>query len=113
MAKAARYLWDVFVSHNGKDKPSVCAMVEQWRSRNLRVFFDEDSIEPGEDVVAAIERGIGRSRHVVFVITPASVAGRWVAMETASTIISDPDAGVKDSYRSCLRRRLRKRSDQA
>lgn len=68
------------------------ALVDRWRSLNPCAFFDEDSIEPGGDGVGAIERGIEGSRHVVFVITPASVASRRVAMETALTIFGDPDA---------------------
>jgi hypothetical protein len=95
MAKSARFNWDVFVSHNRHQKPWVRALVDQWRSLALKVFFDEDTIEPGEDVVGAIERGIERSRHVVFIITPTSVASPWVAMETAMTIFNDPDARAR------------------
>src|SRR4051812_25531646 len=43
-----KHTWDVFVSHNKQQKPWVRQVVDQWRSLGLRVFFDEDSIEPGE-----------------------------------------------------------------
>jgi hypothetical protein len=92
MMETARFEWDVFVSHNRHQKAWVRALVDQWRSLGLNVFFDEDTIDPGDAVVEAIERGIERSRHVVFVITPTSVASRWVALETAATIFNDLEA---------------------
>jgi lipopolysaccharide/colanic/teichoic acid biosynthesis glycosyltransferase len=95
MTKTAQFDWDVFVSHNRHQKSWVRALVEQWRSLDLKVFFDEDTIEPGEDVVGAIERGIETSRHVLFIITPMSVASPWVAMETATTIMDDPDVSAR------------------
>ena len=86
------YSWDVFVSHNSRQKLWVRGMVQQWRDLGLNVFFDEDSISPGEDIVEAIERGIAASRHIVFVISPSAVKSRWVALETACGIYTDPDA---------------------
>ena len=87
-----RFRWDVFVSHNRLQKPWVRSFVRQWRDLGLRVFFDEDSIDPGEEVVAGIERGITGSRHIVFFITPTSVESSWVALETSLSLTADPDA---------------------
>lgn len=84
--------WDVFISHNKRQKPWVRRVVDQWRSLGLTVFFDEDSIQPGEDVVTAIEKGISNSRHIVLVLTPSALASDWVAMEIATTITNDPAA---------------------
>jgi CheY-like chemotaxis protein len=89
------YEWDVFVSHNRKQKPWVRKMVSQWRSLKLRVFFDEDSIEPGEDIVAGVERGLRGSRYIVFMISPAAVKSSWVAMETACAVYEDPDSSKR------------------
>jgi hypothetical protein len=40
--------WDVFASHDHKQKDWVRNIVKEWRDKELRVFFDEDSIGPGE-----------------------------------------------------------------
>jgi RNA polymerase sigma factor (sigma-70 family) len=80
----------VFLSHNLAEKPWVRRVVEQWRALGLPVFFDEDSILPGEVVIRAIERGITGSDHVVLVLSRASLASPWVAMELAMTLTSDP-----------------------
>ena len=87
-----RYEWDLFASHNRLAKPWVREFVRQWREMGLSVFFDEDSIEPGEDIVAGIERGLSHSGRVALFITPAALTSRWVALETSLAIISDPDA---------------------
>ena len=92
MATKHRFKWDVFVSHNGHQKNWVRGARTTVEGPRACVFFDEDSIDPGEDIIAGIERGLIGSRHVVLVITPTAVASRWVAMETASTVFSDPDS---------------------
>jgi hypothetical protein len=70
--------YDVFLSHNRMDKPWVWAFATLLRSQGLSVFFDEDSISYGADTVQAIEKGIQGSRHILIVITPASVKSGWV-----------------------------------
>ncbi|HEX2203273.1 MAG TPA: amino acid adenylation domain-containing protein [Longimicrobium sp.] len=82
----------VFVSHNRKEKAWVRRLVAQWRALGIEVFFDEDSILPGEEVVAAIERGIQGCRHVVLILTRASMDSRWVAAEIAMAQAEDPAA---------------------
>ena len=84
--------WDVFLSHNRRQKPWVRLLVNQWRSPGLRVFFDEDSLEPGELVPLGIERGVSHSRYIVLIITPSSMESRWVANEASMARYSDPDA---------------------
>lgn len=85
------YEWEVFISHNRQQKDWVRQLVAQWRGLGLRVFFDEDSIDPGEPIDDGIERGVIGSRHIILVITPSAVASRWVALETSLAIITDPD----------------------
>jgi hypothetical protein len=83
-------LYDVFVSHNRHNKAWVRTFCNFLRFHGLTVFFDEDSIQPGEDVVAAIELALEASRHVILIISPASVASPWVALETAIPAHGDP-----------------------
>jgi TIR domain-containing protein len=58
----------------------------------LNVFFDEECVLPGEDVVTSIENALQQSRHVVLVLSPSSVASKWVALETQLAIYDDADA---------------------
>jgi TIR domain len=59
------------------------------------VFFDEDSIALGEDIVTSIERGLRLSRHILLVLSPQALSSRWVALEWATTIYRDPDAAER------------------
>lgn len=78
--------WDVFVSHNWKQKPWVREVVTQWQHLGLKVFFDEKDIKPGDDILQVLDKGLKGSRCVVLIITPESVASKWVAMESAATL---------------------------
>ena len=87
--------FDVFVSHNTAQKCWARKFVKVVRDIGLSVFFDEDSIDPGENVVVGIERGLRNSRHIVLLISPESAASRWVAMEIATTINTDPSGSER------------------
>ncbi len=87
---AASTHYDLFLSHNRRQKPWVRQLVKFLRDRGLRVFFDEDSIAPGEDVVAALERAVEASDALVLVLSRSSVFSKWIAFETAQRIYDDP-----------------------
>lgn len=85
----SRTSYDVFISHNFKDKLWVRDFVALLRSQGLTVFFDEENIDYGEDILSAIEIAIEYSRYVFLVISPNSVESHWVAQEAAMTVYSD------------------------
>ncbi len=87
--------YDLFLSHNRRQKPWVRSLVAFLRSRGLNVFFDEDSIEPGDDVAVALERGIEASKVLVLVISRSSVFSKWVNFEIALRIYADTESGLR------------------
>ena len=58
MADDFKYDYDVFLSHNSKDKPRVRRLAER-----LRVWFDEWIVKPGDDIYLAIDRGLEAARR--------------------------------------------------
>jgi len=84
--------YDVFLSHNRRQKSWVRRVVAFLRERGLTVFFDEDSISPGEDIVPALERAIESSKSLVLVLSRSSVFSKWVAFETTLRLYEDPDS---------------------
>ncbi len=76
-------MYDVFLSHNRKQKPWVRRLARVLRAQGLHVFFDEEDIAPGEQIIPAIDRGIEHSRHVVLVLSDSSLASPWVGMEAS------------------------------
>jgi TIR domain/AAA-like domain len=94
-ASVGRFAYHVFLSHNGSEKEWVRGLAKRLRDSGLRVFFDEDSVALGEDIVTSIERGLRLSRHILLVLSPQALSSQWVALEWATTIYRDPDAAQR------------------
>ena len=73
--------WDVFLSHSSIDKPRVARLAELLNAAGFRVWFDRPNIDSGEDIVAAIEQGLERSRVLVLCMTKAAFESEWVRLE--------------------------------
>jgi hypothetical protein len=84
------FAFDVFLSHTAKDKPRVRRIAVQLRAAGLKVWFDEWTIAPGEDIYLAIERGLETSRRLVLFISPAALGSDWVGLERSTTLFRDP-----------------------
>lgn len=86
----AQFGYDVFLSHNSADKPQVRRLAERLKAAGLRVWFDEWSIAPGEDIYLAIERGLETSRTLVLFLSSASLGSDWVSLERSTALFRDP-----------------------
>src|SRR5258708_2437936 len=85
-----RFTYDVFLSHNSKDKPRVRKLAEELYAAGLRVWFDEWVLKPGDDIYLAIERGLEAARAQVLCLSPAPLGSEWVALERSTAIFRDP-----------------------
>lgn len=72
---ADRFTYDVFLSHNAKDRPRVRVLAEELRAAGLRV---------------AIERGIEEARAQVLCLSPAALGSAWVTLERSTVLFRDP-----------------------
>jgi hypothetical protein len=79
--------YDAFLSHNHRDKAWVRTLGERlanvdFRGRPLRPWLDEQILDPGElGQDAELTSALDRSRTLVLVLSPASVASKWVTFE--------------------------------
>jgi WD40 repeat protein len=87
---ADRFTYDVFLSHNAKDKPRVRGLAEKLRAAGLRVWFDEWVIKPGDDIYLAIERGLEAARSQVLCLSPAALRSEWATLERSTVLFRDP-----------------------
>jgi hypothetical protein len=87
--------YDIFLSHNRKQKIWVRELAKFLRAQGLTVFFDEDSIKPGDDVVEALEQAVESSKSLVLVLSISSVCSHWVSFETATRVYTDIAGGKK------------------
>jgi hypothetical protein len=84
------YLWDVFLSHNSRDKSRVRRLAERLREASLRVWFDEWVIEPGDDIYIAIEHGLEFARTLILCMSQAAFGSDWTTLERSTVIFRDP-----------------------
>ena len=60
--------FDVFLSHNGEDKPVVRELAEALRDRGLRPWLDEDELIPGRPWQEALEQSLTAARTVAILV---------------------------------------------
>lgn len=87
---AENFSYDVFLSHNAKDKPRVRQLAEKLKQAGLRVWFDEWNIRLGEIISLKVEEGLEQSRVLVLCISPNALASDWVALERSTAVHRDP-----------------------
>ena len=68
--------FDVFLSHNGMDKPSVRSLAEALRTRGLKVWFDEWELPPGQPWQECVEKVIKTVKSAA-IIVGGSGLGPW------------------------------------
>ena len=77
---ASTAAFDVFLSHNGKDKPAVRELAAALRARGLRPWLDEEELVPGRPWQEALEAIIVRAATAA-VLTGADGLGPWEELE--------------------------------
>jgi hypothetical protein len=74
--------WDAFVSHAWEDKETfVRPLVEALGRLGVSLWYDEVSLKLGESLSGSIDRGIGKSRNGVVVVSPAFLQKKWPEAE--------------------------------
>lgn len=86
---------DLFVSHSSADTPWVEALVKRLRleivgGHPLRVFYSGWDLDPGQNFVLGLQKGLQSSQFVAVVLSPDSIQSGWVDREWTTTVLSDP-----------------------
>lgn len=84
------FKYDVFLSHNSKDKPQVRRLAERLKAAGVRVWLDESVIKPGDIIALKVDEGLEQSRVLLLCISPAALASGWVALERSTAVHRDP-----------------------
>jgi small GTP-binding protein len=79
-AKEAEGIFDVFLSHNSKDKAYVEKIARQLKKKGIRPWFDKWDLAPGDTVRKALERAVKSVPCAALFFGPADV-GRWHIIE--------------------------------
>lgn len=77
----------VFVSYAADaDVRQAVRLASDLRAGGVEVWMAPESITPGESFAAAIDRGLAASDHFLVLLSPASLASRWVTTEVYAAI---------------------------
>jgi hypothetical protein len=79
---AKTYKWDVFISHASEDKDLIARpLTEELKNRNLKVWFDEQTLEIGDSLREKIDEGLRLSKYGIVIISPNFIAKKWTNLE--------------------------------
>lgn len=82
--------FDVFLSHNSRNKPEVRKLYLALKDQGLRPWLDEEELRPGLLWLPALEQALSNSRAVV-VLFGAGGLGSWHANEMCAALVLAAD----------------------
>jgi nucleotide-binding universal stress UspA family protein len=85
--------FDVFLSHNSKDKPTVRQLGDELKKRGLTVWLDEWELVPGRPWQEALE-GIVRTTSAAAVLVGSDGIGPWQDREMRGCLSEFVDRGL-------------------
>jgi len=120
------YTFDLFLSHNNRDKDRVIALAQRLRNAGLKVWLDAWEIQPGDHIFLKVEEGLTLSRALVLFMTENAFDSDWVKMERGTVLFRDPvnrdrrflpvlaaDCEIPDSIKGYAYIDYRRESDEA
>jgi len=93
----AERLYDIFLSYNSKDRPTILAIAHALRQAGLEPWLDQWHLTPGGDWQSELAAGVRGSRACAVCVGPSGV-GAWSAMELRLAL----DEAAKDPAYRCF-----------
>jgi hypothetical protein len=91
MSKPTR---DIFVCHASEDKNDVVRpLVEAFTEAGISCWYDEAEIQWGDSITQKVNEGLGTSKFVVVVFSPAFVQKNWPQRELNSVLNQEASSG--------------------
>ena len=84
------FQYDVFLGHSAKDKAVVRDVAERLRHDELKVWFNEWVLKPGDSIPANIEEGLEHSRVLVLCMSANAFSSDWAQLEAGTFRFRDP-----------------------
>lgn len=74
--------WDAFISHASEDKAGLVAdLAKELSGRGLRIWYDDEVLQVGDSVRAAIDHGLAASEFGIVVISHSYMRKDWTKRE--------------------------------
>ena len=84
------FAFDVFLSYSARNKQLVREIAERLKSDDVRVWFDEDQLSVGDNILFKIEEGLERSRVLVLCMSADAFGAEWPHLEAGTFRFRDP-----------------------
>jgi TIR domain len=76
-----RFLYDIFISYNHKDRANVKRLTEKLTKEGYKSWLDEWEVKVGDRIIQKVSLGLEKSRFVAIWLTNNSVKSNWVENE--------------------------------
>ena len=86
--------WMIFLSHSSEDKAFVDWLYAKLISVNIGSWYDACEILVGDAILERIEEGLRGSEFLIVVVSPASIASRWVKAELEPKLLQQIESQV-------------------
>ena len=87
----------IFISHQHSDKDFVGDIAQTLKDTfgEEKVFFDDWSIKPGENIVTKMDSGLKNCKYFLFFITHNSLKSEMVNLEWTSALMARSEKEIK------------------
>lgn len=83
----------IFLSHASADKPKVRKIADALRQAGHDPWLDEEQIEIGESIPAAVARGLAEAEFVMLCLSAVALTRRWVQTESDDAFAQQMNEG--------------------
>jgi len=87
---------DIFISYSSNDAVKVRRLVEALKDKGGNLWFDEEQILPGDDLIQKMSDGISQCRYYVICLSPSfekKPPTSWVKKEFKMAILKENNEG--------------------
>jgi hypothetical protein len=90
----------VFISYSQKDKEIAAKVRATLEANDIKVTIDSESMDPGEDIRAFIDRAIRDTQVTLSIVSRNSLSSDWVALESVGVFCRGEVSGREEVH--CL-----------
>ena len=87
---------DIFISYSSNDAEKVGRLVEVLKAKGANLWFDDEQILPGDDLIQKMRQGILQCRYYVICLSPSfekKPPTSWVKKEFKMAMIKENKEG--------------------
>lgn len=93
---AAKYEYDVFVSHANANKQSfVDSLYDQLNRLRIRIWYDSTEIDWGDGLKEKIQEGLSKCRFGIVILSPEFIERKWTNQELSELLTRQNESHEK------------------